>query len=135
MALRDKLSQIARTRNLQDDILDSGGNVCRRTKEDETFTLESFKEGWKNRAKACAAHNTYPRGWSKLSNTDKLTFKKFFEQCGGKFPDSKPAEPKPETAETSSTKKRRVRIPAKDLETFRAFQKARKSQHDSPVLE
>ena len=80
-------------------------------------------------------HNTYPRGWSKLSNADKLTFKKYFEQCGGTFPDSKPVEPKPETAETSLTKKRRVRVPAKDLEAFRAFQKARKSQHDSPVLE
>ena len=135
VALRDKLSQIARTRNLQDDTRDVGGNVCRRTKEDEVFTLASFKEGWKNRARACAGHNTYPRGWSKLSNADKLTFKRYFEQCGGKFPDSKTVESKPETAETSSTRKRRVRVPAKDLEAFRAFQKARKSQHDSPVLE
>ena len=135
VALRDKLSQIARTRNLQDDTLDVGGNVCRRTKEDEIFTLESFKEGWKNRARACAGHNTYPRGWSKLSNADKLTFKKYFEKCGGKFPDSTTDETKPVTAEKPSSKKRRVRVPAKDLEAFRAFQKARKSQHDSPVLE
>ena len=135
MALRDKLSQIARTRNLQDDILDSGGNVCRRTKKDEIFTLESFKEGWKNRAKACATHNTYPRGWSKLSNADKLTFKKYFEKCGGKFPASTTNEVKPETGEKPSSKKRRMRVPAKDLDAFRAFQKARKLQHDSPVLE
>ena len=135
VALRDKLSQIARTRTLQDDTLDAGGNVCRRTKEDEIFTLESFKEGWKNRARACAVHNRYPRGWSKLSNADKLTSKKYFEKCGGQFPESTMDEVKPVTTDKPSAKKRRVRVPAKDLEAFRAFQKARKSQHESPVLE
>ena len=135
VALRDKLSQIARTRNLQDDTLDAGGNVCRRTKEDEVFTLDSFKEGWKNRARACAVHNRYPRGWSKLSNADKLTFKKYFEKCGGQFPESTMDEVKPVTTDKPSAKKRHVRVPAKDLEAFRAFQKARKSQHESPVLE
>ena len=127
VTLCDKLSQIARTRNLQDDTLDAGGNVCRRTKEDEIFTLESFMEGWKNRARACATHNTYPRGWSKLSNADKLTFKSYFEKCGGKFPYSTTDEVKPMTGEKPSTKKRRVTVPAKDLEAFRAFQKTRKS--------
>ena len=70
-----------------------------------------------------------------MSNADKLTFKKYFEKCGGKFPTSTTDEVKPATGEKSSSKKRRVRIPAKDLEAFRAFQKARKLQHDSPVLE
>jgi len=129
VALRDKPSQIARPRNLQDETLDAGSNVCRRTTEDEVFTLQSFKEGWKNRARACAGHNQYPKGWSKLSNADKLTFKKYFEKYGGKFPEITTDEVKP------VAKNRRLRVPAKDLEAFRAFQKARKSQHDSAVLE
>ena len=74
-------------------------------------------------------------GWSKLSNADKLTFKKYFEKCGGQFPESTMDEVKPVTTDKPSAKKRRVRVPAKDLEAFRAFQKARKSQHESPVLE
>ena len=53
----------------------------------------------------------------------------------GQFPESTMDEVKPMATEKPSAKKRRVKIPAKDLEAFRAFQKARNSQHDSPVLE
>jgi len=47
VVLCDKLSQIARTRNVKDETLDTGSKVCTCTTEDEVFTLQSFKEGWK----------------------------------------------------------------------------------------
>ena len=56
----------------------------------------------------------FPMRISLLSN-------KYFEKCGGQFPESTMDEVKPVTTDKPSAKKRRVRVPAKDLEAFRAF--------------
>jgi len=120
--IRDKLSQIARTRNLHDSARSPSGNVLRRTKNNVPTVISLFGKKWHQRARKCAQYNTYPSGFQKLPPDEKEIFLNKYQEFGGKLLD--------DLKNPAKKQRRVVEVPADEYEELK-----KNSKNVSCVLE